>query len=326
MASTEESFSGKYLDGRTLDKIKRLDVRARLVVEGFITGSHRSPYNGFAVEFAAHREYAPGDDLRYIDWKVWSKTDRLYIKEFEEETNLKCHILLDRSRSMNYGGDETPTSKRLAKQRNENSSNDSKTWTKFDHAATAAASLAYLMQQQQDAVGMALFSNQIDKFYKASTHPTQLKMLFHELEQTKCDSVTEVSDAFLTLAGQFRQRGMVILISDLLLPLEDLKKSLEQFRLRRHEVIVMHVMHSDELNFPFDENTLFKGMESSVELLTEPRALKKSYLDALERHLTGVKKVCAGAGIDYCLLDTSKPLDAALSSYLNFRLRSRRKA
>ncbi|MEZ6096238.1 MAG: DUF58 domain-containing protein, partial [Pirellulaceae bacterium] len=199
-------------------------------------------------------------------------------------------------------------------------------WTKFDHAATAAASMAYLMQQQQDAVGLALFSNQIDLLLKASTHPTQLKQLFHELEQAQCDSTTEVSDAFLTLASQFRQRGMVILISDLLLPLEDLKKSLQQFRLRKHEVIVMHVMHSDELTFPFDENTLFKGLEVSDELLTEPRALKQAYLESLERHMAGVRKICASSGIDYCLLDTSKPLDAALSSYLGFRLRSRRKA
>jgi uncharacterized protein (DUF58 family) len=315
MALSNESFTGKYLDGRTLDKIKRMDVRARLVVEGFITGSHRSPYHGFAVEFAAHREYAPGDDLRYIDWKVWSKTDRLYIKEFEEETNLKCHILLDRSRSMNYPDPETRGKK-----------GDEPNWTKYDHAATTAASLAYLMQQQQDAVSLVLFSNQIDKQMKASTHPTHLKTLFHELEQTKCDETTEVSDAFFALAGQLRRRGMVILISDLLLPLEDLKRSLEQFRLRRHEVIVMHVMHSDELTFPFDENTLFKGMEVQTELLTEPRALRKAYLEALERHMLSVRKICAATGIDYCLLDTSKPLDAALSSYLNFRLRSRRKA
>ncbi len=306
MANIDEQFSGKYLDGQTLDKIKRLDVRARLIVEGFITGSHRSPYNGYAVEFAAHREYAPGDDLRFIDWKVWSKTDRLYIKEFEEETNLKCQILLDRSRSMDYGS--------------------ATGWSKFDYGATATASLAYLMQQQQDAVGLALFSNQIDKLFKASTHPTQLKQLFHELEQTQCDQMTEVTDAFLSLAGQFRQRGMVILISDLLIPLEDLKQTLQQFRLRRHEVIVMHVMHRDEHTFPFEENTLFKGLEMKAELLTEPRALKKSYLEALEKHLLGVRKICATAGIDYCLLDTSKPLNEVLSSYLNFRLKSRRKA
>jgi uncharacterized protein (DUF58 family) len=309
--STADSREGQYLDARTLDKIKRLDVRARLVVEGFMTGGHKSPYHGFAVEFAAHREYTPGDDLRHIDWKVWSKTDRLYIKEFEEETNLKCHLLLDRSKSMLYG-------------KNANSATDSG-WSKFDYAATATASLAYLMQQQQDAVGLVTFSNQIDRQFKPSTHPSHLKLLFHELEQTTCDKQTEVSDAFLGLAAQIRQRGVVVLERDLLLPLDDLAKSLRQFRLRRHEVVVFQVMHSDELNFPFDENTLFKGYEVDAQLLAEPRALRKSYLEALERHNGEVRRLCAGAGLDYVLLDTSKPLDVALSSYLSFRLRSRRR-
>ncbi|MFO0261802.1 MAG: DUF58 domain-containing protein, partial [Planctomycetota bacterium] len=207
---------------------------------------------------------------------------------------------------------------------NANSATDSG-WSKFDYAATATASLAYLMQQQQDAVGLVTFSNQIDRQFKPSTHPSHLKLLFHELEQTTCDKQTEVSDAFLGLAAQIRQRGMVILLSDLLLPLDDLAKSLRQFRLRRHEVVVFQVMHSDELNFPFDENTLFKGYEVDAQLLAEPRALRKSYLEALERHNGEVRRICAGAGIDYVLLDTSKPLDVALSSYLSFRLRSRRR-
>ena len=154
----------KYLDPKTLERIKRIDVRARAVVEGFITGQHRSPYNGFAVEFAAHREYAPGDDLRHIDWKVWSKTDRLYIKEYEEETNLQCHLIVDCSKSMKYG-EETG-------------------WSKFDYAATAAASLGYLMQQQQDSVGLMLFSDKVNKNLKPKSHPSHLKLIFHELEQS----------------------------------------------------------------------------------------------------------------------------------------------
>ena len=304
--SESESTGDKYLDPQTLDRIKRLDVRARLVVEGFITGQHRSPYNGFAVEFATHREYSPGDDLRHIDWKVWSKTDRLYIKEFEEETNLKCHLLLDRSKSMAY-------------------SSGPGGWSKFDYAATATASMAYLMQQQQDAVGLVLFSNQLDRTLKASTHPSHLKLLFHELELARCDKTTEVSDAFLGLASQLRQRGMVILVSDLLLPIKDLAETLKQFRFRRHEVIVFHVMHNDELTFPFQDNTLFKGMEVSAQLLAEPRALRRSYLEAVDRHLAEAKRICASAGIDYVLMDTSKPLDGILSSYLNFRTKTRRR-
>ena len=260
--STSQNSGKKYLDAKTLDKIKRLDVRARLVVEGFITGQHRSPYNGFAIEFAAHREYAPGDDLRHIDWKVWSKTDRLYIKEYEEETNLKCHLIVDCSKSMRYG------------------ENDG--WSKFDYAATAAASVAYMMQQQQDSVGMVLFSNKIDKNFKSSTHPSHLKMLFHELEQGEPDNTTDISDPFLALAGQIRQRGLVVLFSDLFIDPDELGKSLQQFRLRRHEVVVFHVMHHDELEFPFQENTLFRGIEVDAELHTEPRALRKSYLEAVQ--------------------------------------------
>ncbi len=303
--SSNETSTAKYLDPLALDKIKRLDVRARLVVEGFITGQHRSPYNGFAIEFATHREYAPGDDLRHIDWKVWSKTDRLYIKEYEEETNLSCHLLLDCSRSMRYG--------------------EQTGWSKFDYAATAAASLGYLMQQQQDSVGLVLFSNKIDKALKTSSHPSHLKLILHELEKAQPDEKTDVSDPFFALAAQIRQRGMVVLFSDLFLDPDDLAKSLSQFRLRKHEVVVFHVMHHDELDFPFQENTLFRGMEVSAELHTEPRALRKSYMEAVEKYLAKVRKVCAVAGIDHVLLDTSKPLGGVLSSYLNFRSKSRRK-
>lgn len=304
MSTTERSAS-QYLDPRTLDRIKRLDVRARLIVEGFITGGHRSPYHGFAVEFATHREYAPGDDLRHIDWKVWSKTDRLYIKEFEEETNLKCHLILDRSKSMAYAGREGVS--------------------KYDYAATATASLAYLMQQQQDAVGLVLFSNQVDLNLRPSTHPSHLKQLFHELEQRGCDHETELESALRGLVTQIRQRGMVILVSDLLLPIPALQELLRQLRLRRHEVVVFQVLHEDELAFRFDDNTLFKGLEQDVQLLVEPRALRRSYLEALERHQAEVKRSCAAAGVDHVLLNTALPLDAALASYLNFRAKSRRR-
>lgn len=304
MATTDHANT-KYLDPAALDKIKRLDVRARVVVEGFITGQHRSPYNGFAIEFAAHREYSPGDDLRHIDWKVWSKTDRLYIKEYEEETNLKCHLLVDCSKSMRYG--------------------EASGWSKFDYASTAAASLGYMLQQQQDSVGLVLFSNKIDQMLKPSSHPSHFKMMLHELEKTEPSAVTDIAEPFLSLGGVIRQRGMVVLFSDLFLSPEVLAKSLDQFRLRQHEVVVFQVMHKDELEFPFQDNTLFRGMEMDAELHTEPRALRKSYLEAVERHQTQVKKVCATAGVDHVLLNTSKPLGEVLSSYLNFRSRTRKK-
>lgn len=294
----------KYLDGRTLDHIKRFDVRARQVVEGFITGQHRSPYNGFAVEFAAHREYTPGDDTRHIDWKVWSKTDRLYIKEYEEETNLRCSILLDCSKSMAY----------------------TSPWSKFDYAATAAASLAYLLQQQQDAVGLTTFNTKVQKALPTSSHPNHLKLIFHELERTVVDDKTDVARVFPELVQQVQKRGLVVLLSDLFVDLATLGDALRQFRLRRHEVVVFHVMHDDELTFPFQDNTLFRGLESPVQLHTEPRALRRSYLEAVDGFLTGVKKTCAVNGVDYVLCNTKEPLDAVLGGYLAFRQRIRRTA
>lgn len=283
-----------------------------------MTGQHRSPFNGFAVEFAAHREYSPGDDLRHIDWKVWSRTDRLYIKEYEEETNLSCTILLDCSRSMRYGErTEQGRGKRSDKASNQGLS-------KFDYAATTAASLAWLMQQQQDAVGLVLFSNQVDKVLKPSSHPAHLKLMMHELEQAEPERSTDVSEVFQELASRIRQRGMVVLVSDFFMDPGELAESLQQFRLRRHEVVLFHVMHEDELTFPFDENTLFRGLETDRQLLTEPRALRQSYLEAMETYLASVRKACAGLGVDHVLLDTSQRLDVALSSYLAFRQKRRR--
>jgi uncharacterized protein (DUF58 family) len=296
----------KYLDVKTIERIKRLDVRARLVVEGFITGQHQSPYHGFAVEFAGHREYAPGDEIKHIDWKVWSKTDRLYIKQYEEETNLKCTILLDCSKSMRYG-EQTDGS-----------------WSKFDYAATAAASLAYLLQQQQDSVGLVTFNTGIQRNLPPSSHPSHFKLLLHELEQTVPDDQTDLDDVFAQLAGQIRKRGMVVLVSDLFVHLDKLAEALRHFRLRKHEVIVFHVMHDHELTFPFQDNTLFRGLEVDLELHTEPRALRKTYLEVVDRFLGNVRKLCAGSGIDYVLMSTKAPLDAVLSGYLAFRQRTRR--
>ncbi len=288
-----------YFDPKTLERIKRLDLRARLVVEGFITGQHRSPYNGFAIEFAGHREYAFGDDLKHIDWKVWSKTDRLYIKEYEEETNLKCTIILDCSKSMRYGEVEG--------------------WSKFDYGATAAASLAFMLQQQQDSVGLVTFSNKIEKNLKPSSHPSHLKLMLHELQKTSPEDKTDISDVYVQLASQIKTRGLVVLVSDLFLDMETLQEPLRQFRLRNHEVIVFHVMHDHELEFPFEDMTLFKGLEIDAQLHAEPRALRQAYLDEVNSFMGQVKKICSSNGVDHVLVNTSRPLDATLASYLTFR-------
>ena len=295
-----------YLDPEVLDRIKRLEIRARMVVEGFITGMHRSPYHGFAIEFAGHREYAPGDELKHIDWKVWSKTDRLYIKEYEEETNLKCTVIIDASKSMAYG---------------------SPGWSKFDYAATAAASLAHLLQQQQDAVGLVTFNNKIKDVLPASSRANHLRQMVHMLEQLEPDEATDVSDVFVKLAGQIRQRGIVAIFSDLMVDEKTLKDALQQFRLRKHDVILFHIMHDHELTFPFDENTRFIGLEGiEDEIEADPRALQQAYLDEVEKFLKSTQKTCASIGVDYRLVNTKQPLDAVLSEYLNFRKSTSRKS
>ncbi|MDB2346603.1 MAG: DUF58 domain-containing protein [Verrucomicrobiales bacterium] len=303
--STTSEDASKYLDPKVLEKIKQLDVRARLVVEGFITGQHKSPFSGFAVEFAGHREYAAGDELKHIDWKVWSKTDRLYIKEYEEETNLNCTIIVDASKSMGYGSD---------------------TWTKFDYAATAAASLTHLLQGQQDVVGLVTFTNKVTLNLPPSGRAMHLKRLVHELDQMKPDDKTDVGNVFLDLAQQIRKRGMVILISDLFADLDQLRASLQAFRLRKNEVVVMHVMHDDELTFPFDTHTRFLGLESDDQVHADPRALRKTYLDVVENYLKDVRKVCSSLGADYELMNTKDTLDAVLSRYLASRQRLSRRS
>ncbi len=293
-----------YLDPKTLNKITRLDMRARLVVEGFISGLHQSPYNGFAIEFAQHRPYVPGDEIKHIDWKVWSKTDRYYIKEYEEDTNLKCTFLLDCSKSMRYG------------------EHDRQALSKFDYGATLCACLAYLLQKQQDAAGLITFDNDVRLNLPASAHPSHMKLLVHELEQTACDDRTDIDTAFTSLPEQISRRGLVALVSDLFVDIDALTDALRHFRYRRHEVIVFHVMHADEIEFPFKDITMFKGLELDRQLITEPRALRKAYLQAKDAFVERVRRCCSSCGIDYVPISTADPLDAALSSYLAFRQRT----
>jgi len=303
----------RFLDPKTLEKITRLEVRARLVVDGYLTGLHKSPYHGFAVEFASHREYVPGDEIKHIDWKVWARNDRLYIKEYEEETNLRCTLILDCSRSMAYGGASVR-------------GGSGRGMSKFDYGATAVACLAYLQQRQQDAVSLVLFDNDIRLKLPSSTHPSHLKLLLHELEQARPDHRSDIADVFRILPEQLGRRGLVVLVSDLLVDLPTLREALRHFRHRRHEVVLFHVLHDDERTFPFQDHTLFRGLEVQVDLLTEPRALRRSYLEVLSRFLASVRKCCADAGIDYVQMSTADPLDAALSSYLALRQRTIRTA
>jgi uncharacterized protein (DUF58 family) len=286
-----------YLDPRVLATIHRLDIRARLVVEGFISGEHRSPYRGFSVEFAEHREYAPGDDLKHVDWKVYSKTDRYYVKQYEEETNLRAHIFVDASESMRYRGQHAALSK-------------------YDYAATLAAAMSFLLLQQQDAAGLALFDSELRQFLPPSANPATLQSICHHLEQAQPSRKTNVSEIFHALAEKIRKRGFIVLISDLFVPLDDLFRGLEHFRHRRHEVMLLHVMDDDELRFPFEGNILLRGMEELPSLKVEPRSIRAAYLDAVGNFTAQVKRLAAHHRIDYRLINTKENVGAVLAAFL----------
>lgn len=297
---TAKKHDKNYLNPDVLSEIDRMDLRARYVVEGFISGLHRSPYHGLSVEFAQHRQYVPGDDVSHIDWKVWARADRFYVKQYEEETNLECTLLLDCSKSMAYGTDGDGMSK-------------------FDYGATLAASMAYLLQQQQDASGLVLFDRDIRTELPTSSHPRHIHAICEELQSAEPDDRSDVSDVFPRMAARVQRRGLVILISDLFFEREDLKKGLMQLRHRQQEVVVFHVLHEDELTFPFRDNTLFRGLESDQELMAEPPALREAYLEALEDFQKNVRQVCSQGAIDYVQLSTAEHLQAALSRYLASR-------
>ncbi|HEB54145.1 MAG TPA: DUF58 domain-containing protein [bacterium] len=296
-----------YLDPRVLDKVARLELRARLVVEGFVTGMHKSPYRGFSVEFAQHREYVPGDDLRHLDWKIFGKSDRFVIKQYEEETNLRAHLFLDQSESMNYGADGT--------------------LSKFDYAATACASLAFMIQQQADAVGLTLFDEKVASQVPPSNTRQSLGNLFQLLEQAGArEQKTRIGAVLHELAGQLKQRGMVLIFSDLFDEPQQVLQGLREIKSRGHDVIVFHVMDHDELEFPFERMTLFQGMEQLPELLCDPKSLRDAYLAEVNAFAEEIRRGCLGQRIDYVRIDTKNPLDVVLTSYLSARAaRTKRK-
>ena len=291
--------SPNYLDPRTLANLEGLDIQARLVVEGYVSGMHKSPYHGFSVEFAEHREYAPGDDIRHVDWKVWSKTDKYYLKQYEEETNLLAYLLLDTSESMSYGSTGNVT--------------------KMRYAQYAAAALSYLIVQQQDSVGLATFDRQVNRYMKPSGQASHLKELFHLMDATPARNKSDMSVIFHDLAERFRKRGIVMVLSDLFDDVPNILNGLRHFRHRRHEVVVFHVLDPAELDFPFRDTTLFKGLEGLGDVLTEPHALRKAYQAEVGQFIEDLRKGCRTINIDYVPLRTDRPLDVVLSGYLASR-------
>ncbi len=294
----------QYLDPRVLAKLENLDLRARLIVEGFISGLHKSPFHGFSVEYAQHREDPPGDDLRRIDWKVFARSDRYYIKEYEEETNLVVYVLLDISESMRYASGEV---------------------SKLDYGCCIAASLIYLMLEQRDSVGLVLFDDHVRKTIRDSSSPAHRIELIHALEDITPDGKTDLGEVLHQMAGRVRRRGMIILISDLFGDADRLLAGLQHLRHQRHEAIVFHVLDEHELTFPFDQLTLFKGMEGTPQLFTEPRALRQAYLTELDAFCDRIRAECTDSHIDYQRLSTAEPLDVALSTYLARRMLTARR-
>ncbi len=303
----------KYLDPKVLNKITRLDLRARHVVEGFISGLHRSPFHGFSVEFASHREYAPGDDIKHIDWKVQARTDRFYIKQYEEETNLKATFLLDASESMRYGEDGKRASKREG-------------MSKYQYACTAVASLSFLLQQQQDAVGLGVFDEELIQYLPASASPTQLRTMVHAMDIVEPQKKTSLEHICHSLAEKIARRGLVCLVSDLFVDIEGVVRALEHFRHYDHEVMLLHVMDADELEFPFQGTTMFRGLEDLGRLTIEPRSLREAYLKEVHDFCHEVKRRCVAARIDYKMISTADHMDAALCAFLAARAAAVRKS
>src|SRR3954466_13028278 len=248
----------KYLEPRTLARIASLDLRARLIVEGLMTGMHRSPYQGASVEFAQHRPHTFGDDIRHVDWKVLAKTDRIYLKQYIEETNLHLICIVDASESMGFG---------TVGQRGD------ATWTKYDHATAIAASLAYMAIQQQDSVGLAIFDNQLKRYFKPSNSPGQWKTVTHELQIVPRVAKTGTGHVLDQLAEKLTHRSLIVVLSDLFDDLDGIEQGLRHLRYKKHELMVLQILDPMEIEFPFENVTLFKGMENLGELLTEPRAL-----------------------------------------------------
>jgi uncharacterized protein (DUF58 family) len=296
----------KYLDPRTLARISGLDLRARLIVEGLMTGMHRSPYQGASVEFAQHRPYVFGDDIRHVDWKVLGKTDRVYLKQYIEETNLHLICVVDASESMGYGTIAPPDG-------------EGKTWTKYDHATAIAASLAYMAIQQQDSVGLAVFDNQLKKYLKPSNSPAQWKTITHELTLVPRTAKTGTGHVLDQLAEKLTHRSLIVVLSDFFDDIDGIKKGLTHLRYKKHEMMVFQVLDPMEVEFPFEDVTLFKGLEGLGELLTEPRALREGYLEQLNAFTNDMKKMCRGMHVDFQRMNSGEPLDVALSSFLATR-------
>ncbi len=287
----------KYLDPRTLARLHSLPLRARQIVEGYVAGRHHSTAQGFSIEFAEHREYSPGDDLRYVDWKVFGRTDKFFLKRFEDETNLTCYLLLDISRSLCF-------------------SSDTQGLSKLEYAKCVAASLAWLVLQQQDAVGLVTFDRELRQLLPASSAPTQLNNVLQILEDIQPGKQTQLAAVLHELAERKLRRGVMILLSDLFDDPPSVVLGLRHLRHRRHDVCVLHVLDRAELEFPLQGATRFCNLEGDGEIVTEPQAVRDAYLRQFQAFCHQIRNGCLENQIDYHLAATDRPLDELLSRVL----------
>jgi len=287
------------IDPQTLMSIKNLELRARVVVEGFWHGLHRSPYHGFSVEFTEYRQYSPGDDPRYLDWRLYARTDRYFIKKFEDETNLRCHLLVDNSRSMTYG---------------------SLTYTKAQYANTLAATLAYFLYLQGDAVGLLTFDERIREYLPARNRTGHLRHLMLRLEQPAGGQATDLSAPLQRIVDVVKKRAVMVLISDLLAPIETLERNLGSLVACGHEVLLFNLLDPTELDFRFDKAVMFHDVESGRDLFIDPATARKGYLKKLDAHLAAVRSSCRRLGIGYRQFATDRPLELALFDFLRERM------
>lgn len=297
----------RLLDGEALAKIGRLELIARGVVEGFVAGRHRSPYKGFSVEFAEHRQYSPGDDLRDLDWRVLAKSDRYYIKQYIEETNLRATILLDASGSMAYRGEKAAR-------------HQGQPLSKFEYGRFLAASLAHLMIHQQDAVGLVTFDTEMRRYIPARSRVSHLRVLLEQLVDSQAGRETSLAPILHDVAERIHRRGLVVIISDLFDEPEEIIKALHHFRYKKHEVLLLHVMAEEELTFPFDRWSKFENLEDPAQQLqVDPRALRAEYLSRVRRFCRQIELGCGQMNVDYVPMTTAKGFDLALAHYLAMR-------
>ncbi len=285
----------KFLEPEVISKLKTLELRARMVVEGFMVGLHKSPYHGFSVEFSQHRPYMQGDSLKNVDWKVFGKSEKYFIKQFEEETNLLCHLFVDVSKSMDFKYEGKVT--------------------KLEYALNLAGALSYLMINQQDSVGLAMYSDKIHTYLPPKSNRVYLKNLLTALSQIKADGKTSTARCLNDVAEKIKKRGLTIIISDFFDDIESVISAIKKIHFRKNEIIVFQILDPIEKSFGFDNDALFVDLETKEEIISQSYQIKKSYQEAMKEYLNKIKGECLNLGIEYNLIETNQSFDKALLSY-----------